>query len=99
MHVNRQELLSSANRRVRRVRRTTGRLLVSALGFGVAYYLDIENGEARRKRLQLWLRRTSRRLESVFDSEAGDPPPVFSPSLRHMPEARAPGDAVGMAVH
>jgi hypothetical protein len=84
---------------MRRVRRTTGRLLVSALGFGVAYYLDTENGEARRKRLQQWLRRTSRRFESVLDSEAGDPPPVFPPVLRRMPEGRASGDTIGMAVH
>jgi hypothetical protein len=61
--------------------------------------LDIENGEARRKRLQQWLRRTSRRFDSVFDSEAGDPPPDFSPVLRSMPEGRASGDTIGMAVH
>jgi hypothetical protein len=84
---------------MRRVRRTTGRLLVSALGFGVAYYMDTENGEARRKRLQQWLRRMSRRFESVLDSEAGDPPPVFSPVLRRMPEGRTTGDTIGMAVH
>ena len=51
MHINRQELLSSATRRMRRARRTTGRILVSALGFGVAYYFDTENGEVRRQRL------------------------------------------------
>jgi hypothetical protein len=73
--------------------------VASALGFGVAYYFDIDNGEARRKRLQQWLRRTSRRFESVYDSEAGDPPPVFSPMLRRMPEGQASGDSIGMAVH
>jgi hypothetical protein len=72
--------------------------VVSALGFGVAYYFDIENGRARRTQLQQWLRRTSRRLDSVFDSEAGDPPPVFAPILRGMPERRTAADAVGGAV-
>ena len=99
MHVNRQELMSSASRRTRRVRRSTGRLLVSAVGFGVAYYFDMENGETRRRHLQHWLRRASRRLESMLDSEAGDPPPVFYPALRGMSEGQTSGDTIGVAVH
>ena len=70
-----------------------------ALGFGVAYYLDTENGAARRKQLQHWLRRTSRRLESMIDFGAEDPPPVFYPALQGMPEGRTSADVVGMAVH
>jgi hypothetical protein len=82
MHMKRQELMSSANRRARRARRTTGRILVSALGFGVAYYFDTENGGIRRKQLQRWLQQTARNVDSVLTSEVGDPPPSFSPLWR-----------------
>jgi hypothetical protein len=82
MHINRQELISSASRRGRRARRTTGRILVSGLGFGVAYYFDTENGERRRKHLYGALQRAARTIDSVWASEAGDPPPVFTPLLR-----------------
>jgi len=90
MHMNRQELVSSANRRMRRARRTTGRILVSALGFGVAYYFGV-----RRKRLHDALRRAGRSLDSVLTTEVGDPPPVFHPMLRGMPSGapESPGDA------
>ena len=77
MHTTRQQLLRSATRRARRARRTTGRIVVSALGFGMAYYFDAENGHARRKQLQRWLQRTARSIDSVLTSEVGDPPPVY----------------------
>ena len=48
--------LRSASRRIQRGRKTTGRIVASALGFGVAYYFDAENGALRRKRLQHALR-------------------------------------------
>lgn len=90
MHSNRQELLSSANRRMRRARRSIGRMVVSALGFGVAYYFDTENGALRRKRLHQLLQRTARSIDSVLAPEAGDPPPTFSPMLRGLrPEGPA----------
>jgi hypothetical protein len=82
MHINRQELFSSANRRARRARRTTGRILVSALGFGVAYYFDTEKGDRRRKHLYGALQRTAHSIDSVLAPEAGDPPPLFTPLLR-----------------
>src|SRR5271157_1959286 len=82
MHMKRQELLRSANRRARRARRTMGRIVVFALGFGVAYYFDTENGGARRTRLRELLQRTARNLDSVSSSEVGDPPPVFNPVMR-----------------
>jgi hypothetical protein len=82
MHINRQELISSANRRARRARRTTGRILVSALGFGVAYYFDTENGDRRRTRLYEALQHGVRSISSVSTAEAGDPPPIFPPVLR-----------------
>jgi|GEM_PF-3084318 len=99
MHVNRQELftgvLSSANRRMRRARRTSGRLLASALGFGVAYFLDTENGQARRRKAQQRLGRTARRLDSVFGSEAGDPPPGSTPRLQGLAQEHRAGRTVG----
>jgi len=82
MQIERQELLRSASRRARRVRRTTGRILFSALGFGMAYYFDKENGVARRKQLQQWLQQAVRSVDSVLTSEVGDPPPVFNPMMR-----------------
>ncbi len=82
MHINRQELISSANRRARRARKTSGRILVSALGFGVAYYFDTENGDRRRKRLYGALQHAARSIDSVLAPEAGDPPPMFTPLLR-----------------
>ncbi len=82
MNDNRQILIGSAIRHVRRARKTAGRLVVSAFGFGVAYYLDAENGAARREQLHGLLRRTAAALESVLAPEAGDPPPVFHPLLR-----------------
>jgi hypothetical protein len=84
MHTTRLQLLSSATRRARRARRTTGRILVSALGFGMAYYFDTEHGQARRKQLQHWLQRTARSIDSVLTSEVGDPPPVFYPVWRDL---------------
>jgi hypothetical protein len=76
-----EELVSSAGIRARRARRTTGRVLVSALGFAVAYYLDPENGDARRKQLQQVLQRTARHLKSVLSPEVEDPSPALA-SLR-----------------
>jgi len=51
VQMHRQELMRSASRRIRRGKRTTGRIVGSALGFAVAYYFDAENGDLRRKRL------------------------------------------------
>ncbi len=99
MQINRQELLSSARRRVRRGKKTTGRIVVSALGFGAAYYFDTENGGVRRKRLRQTLQRAMHNIESVVSPDAGDPPAVFPPVLRsHGAEARArgPAERVGM---
>jgi hypothetical protein len=82
MHDIGQELMSSAIRHARRVRRTTGRLVVSGLGFGLAYYFDAENGAARREQLRQSLRRVALTIDSVWAPETGDPPAVFTPLLR-----------------
>ncbi len=82
MHDNQQEMLRSANRRIRRVRRSTGRLVAAALGFAVAYYFDTENGALRRKRLHQLFERGAQRIDAVLAPEAGDPPSVLSPMRR-----------------
>ncbi|HEY1651665.1 MAG TPA: hypothetical protein VGG09_07260 [Acidimicrobiales bacterium] len=56
--------------------------MVSALGFGVAYFFDTDNGAARREQLRRSLRRTVATIDSVLAPEVGDPPPVFFPLLR-----------------
>jgi hypothetical protein len=90
MHINRQELIGSANRRARRARRTTGRIVVSALGFGVAYYFDTENGDQRRKRLFEAITRTAQGIDSALATdEAGSPPRVFTPVLHAFESERA----------
>jgi hypothetical protein len=75
-------LMSSAITHVRRVRRTTGRLLVSGLGFGLAYYFDLENGGARREHLRRSLRRTAFTVDTTWAPEFGDAPVVFTPLLQ-----------------
>jgi hypothetical protein len=82
MHGKGQALMSSAIKQARRVRRTTGRLVVSGLGFGLAYFFDAENGGARREQLRRSLRRTAFTIDSVWAPAAGDPPAVFTPLLR-----------------
>jgi hypothetical protein len=92
MHDSQQEILHSANRRIRRVRRTTGRLVASALGFGVAYYFDTENGALRRKRLHQSFQRAAQRIGAVLGPEAEDPPSVLSP-MRRVREPEGPPPA------
>jgi hypothetical protein len=75
----RQELFSSAFRHARRARRTTGRMAVSALGFGVAYYLDTQNGAARRDQLRRSLRRGAATIDTALMPEVEDAPPDFTP--------------------
>jgi hypothetical protein len=94
MQVNRQELLSSASRRIRRGRKTTGRIVVSALGFAVAYYFDSENGAPRRKQLHQTLHQVIRNVNGAMAPDAVDPPPVFHPVLRAPNGPRRPGRPV-----
>jgi hypothetical protein len=81
LQVNRQELVRSASGRVRRGRRAAGRVVVSALGFGVAYYFDTENGGLRRKRLHETLHRVVADIKSARTSEDGGASLVFHPVL------------------
>ena len=101
MHSKRQELLGSANRRVRRARTTTERIVVSALGFGVAYYFDVENGGARRAKLRQVLRQSARRVDAALASPVGDPPPDLPRALRgignHGPASRTAETVRGAA--
>ncbi len=82
MQMNRQELVRSASKRLRRGKKASGRIVVSILGFGVAYYFDTENGELRRKRLHQLAHKAFRAVNDRLASDVTDPPPVFYPILR-----------------
>jgi hypothetical protein len=63
--------------------------VVSALGFGLAYYFDTENGEFRRKQLHQRAQRALRTLNGALAHDVEDAPPVFPPVLRtHGAEGR-----------
>ena len=82
MQTNRQELVRSARRRVQRGRKATGRIVVSALGFAMAYYFDAENGAERRKRLHQMVQHAARDVSTRLASDVADPPVVFHPVFR-----------------
>ena len=82
MQTNRQELVSSARRRLQRGRKTTGRIVASALGFGMAYYFDAESGAERRKRLHQIVQHAVRDINARLTPDVGDAPVVFHPVLR-----------------
>jgi hypothetical protein len=88
MQTNRQEIVRAARRRVHRGRMTTGRIVASAVGFGVAYYFDAENGGLRRKRLHRTMDHAARSVGARLVPHAGEPPVVFDPLL---PSDRAEG--------
>jgi hypothetical protein len=82
MQTNRQELVRSARRRVQRGGKTTARIVASALGFGVAYYFDAENGGERRKRLHHMVQHAARDVSARLAPDVRDPPEVFRPVFR-----------------
>ena len=82
MQTNRQELVRSARRRMQRGRKTTGRIVASALGFAMAYYFDAENGAERRKRLHHRVEHVARDVGARSAPDVGDSPVVFHPVLR-----------------
>jgi hypothetical protein len=87
MQKHRQELLRSATRRIRRGKKTTGRIVASALGFGMAYAFDTENGQ-RRKRLQHVARCAFHQINGALAPDIAHPP-VFPPAaLRVHPGSR-----------
>jgi hypothetical protein len=81
MQHTQQEFIGSAIKHARRARRTTDRIAVFALGFGVAYYFDTEKGRARREQLRRSLLRTAATVDAVMTSDVIDAPPVFHPLL------------------
>jgi hypothetical protein len=82
MQTNRQELARAARRRMQRGRKTTGRIVVSALGFGVAYYFDAENGGLRRERLHRTVHSAARSIGARLAPDIPDAPVVFHPLQR-----------------
>ena len=90
--------MRSASRRIQRGRKTTGRIVASALGFRVAYYFDTENGGLRRKHLQQAVRRLFGQINDALAPDVADPP-VFPPLLQAQPDHRLcpMADRVGAA--
>jgi hypothetical protein len=88
MDIQLPTMLKGFGRRARRVERTSERILATALGFGLAYYFDTENGSARRQKLRRQLRRVTDRIDAVLaaDPVPADIPPVFYPLLRSQPQ-------------
>jgi hypothetical protein len=79
MQQHRQERVRSATRRIQRGRKTTGRIVASALGFSLAYYFDPENGGLRRKHLQHTVRGFFGEINDALAPDIADP--AFVPSV------------------
>ena len=88
MNIGRRGVLHALTRQAQTAKRTSGRIVVSALGFAVAYYFDTTNGPARRRQLHAQLRSAARKIRGAFapDQIVADVPPAFSPSLQRMPK-------------
>jgi hypothetical protein len=88
MNFERRDVFQAASRGARKAKRASGRLLVSALGFALAYYFDSANGSARRQRLRGQLRAAARGIDGMFtaDRTVEDAPPVFYPLLQSPPK-------------
>jgi hypothetical protein len=82
MQTHRQGRPCSANWRIRRGKKATGRIVVSTLGFGLAYYFDTENGELRRKQLRCTVRQALRGLNEALAPDVTEPAPTFHSVLR-----------------
>jgi hypothetical protein len=94
MQKHRQELLRSVTRRIQRGRKTTGRFVASALGFGVAYYFDAANGGSRRNQLHGALRHLFRQVNGTLAPDVADLP-AFPPVLVAHSASRPPAPRVG----
>jgi hypothetical protein len=68
--------LETARSRVRRARKTGGRLLVSGLGFSAAYFFDPDHGRERRQRALALIGHLRR--SAATESAPGEPavPPL-----------------------
>jgi hypothetical protein len=66
------QTVQAARRRVHRVKRSTGRLLIAGLGFSVAYFFDAAQGRDRRQKTMEVIRRVRR---SKAAAKVGHPVP------------------------
>ena len=96
MQVSRQEVVRSAGGRIRRGRKTVGRLVVSALGFGVAYYFDTENGSLRRKRLHHAVQQTVLDVRAARAADTEGQRAVLKPGLQSEERAQVLNGRVGV---
>jgi hypothetical protein len=90
MRIDRSGTLRKAAALAGHARRTSGRLLFCGAGFATAYYLDTQNGHARRAQLRETVRHAAQRARArAYDADVvgspdlvappPGPPPVFSP--------------------
>jgi hypothetical protein len=88
MNVERRGVLNALTRQAETAKRRSGRIVVSALGFALAYYFDTTNGPARRRQLHAQLRSAARKIHGAFapDHAVADAPAVFSPLLQSKPK-------------
>ena len=88
MNIEPVEVSQAVARWAQKEKRTSGRVVLFALGFGVAYYFDTTNGPARRRHLHEQLRAAVRKIDGVFspDPLVADVPPAFSPLLQSVPK-------------
>jgi hypothetical protein len=69
---------ADVTRHARHAKRSAGRLLLSGVGFSAAYFLDPDQGPARRRQASNFFRRTRQRLahQSVPDPRPGPAEPA-----------------------
>lgn len=94
MQTHRQEPAGAVIGRIERGKKTTGRIVASALGFAMAYYFDMEKGAERRHQLLLTAQRGFDQIREARAAKVADPAPVPHPGLRVHPETVPSSDRI-----
>ncbi len=70
--------IADVTRHARHAKRSAGRLLLSGVGFSAAYFLDPDQGPARRRQASNFFKRTRQRFahQPASDPQAGPTEPV-----------------------
>jgi hypothetical protein len=88
--------VQAARRRIHRVKRSTGRVLVAGLGFSAAYFFDPAQGRARRAKYVGMVRRMSGRREAATtELPEPDVPKIGRADLGHRATFQRAADGVG----
>jgi hypothetical protein len=91
-----RNVTNAVARQAHRARRSAGRIVVSAAGFSVAYYLDPENGAQRRHRLHELMRKTGATIDGAITpgmapTSTSAQRPIPEPALHAVPFAASSG--------